>query len=455
MEDTIAAIATALGEGGIGIVRISGNNALKIAENVFIPAKKNRFPNQGYTVHYGKVVVANKLLDEALLLIMRAPHSYTGEDVAEIHCHGGILPVRRVLHAILESGARLAEPGEFTKRAFLNGRLDLSQAEAVIEIIRSKTDQAMALAANRLNGNLKTKITDLRKKVLGIIAHIEAMVDFPEDDIEELTLDKLQILTKEALAEVLALCRQSGQGKIYQDGVKVAIIGKPNVGKSSLLNALIGENKAIVTHIPGTTRDLIEEWLNIDGIPVRIVDTAGLRDSEDFVEKIGVEKAREAMRNADLVLFVVDVETGITQEDLDTLSALPKERTILLVNKMDLSVEKAQALMKMVDDYETLSISAKEEMGIDALAEKLKIVLTGGDFDLTGEVTVGNIRHLHALERSAENLQEVLAAIEQRLPYDFLSIDLRNAWETLGEISGDAISEDLVEQIFANFCIGK
>ena len=455
MEDTIAAIATSLGEGGIGIIRISGTDAFNITEKVFIPAKQKQFPHEGYTLHYGKVAGTDGVIDEALLLVMRAPHSYTGEDVTELHCHGGILPVRRVLHAVLEAGARLAEPGEFTKRAFLNGRIDLSQAEAVIEVIRSKTDKAMALAVNRLNGALKIKITDIRKKVLGILAHIEALIDFPEDDVEELTLDTLRVLIQDVLKEVQALTRQSGHGKIYQDGVKVAIIGKPNVGKSSLLNVLVGENKSIVTHIPGTTRDLIEEWLNIAGIPVRIVDTAGLRESEDIIEQLGVIKAREAMESADLVLFVVDVETGVTKEDMEILEALPRNRVILLINKLDLSPEKAQALIQESKLYETLAISAKVEVGIADLAEKLKIMLTGGDFDLTGEATVGNVRHLHAFENASRHLEEVLMGIEQQLPYDFLSIDLRNAWETLGEISGDTIREDLVEQIFANFCIGK
>lgn len=455
MDETIAAIATALGEGGIGIVRLSGIEALNVAERVFIPKITKQVAKlPGYSVHYGKVFNGTSFIDEALLIAMRAPHSYTGEDVAEIHCHGGIQAVRQVLHAVLQAGARLAEPGEFTKRAFLNGRVDLSQAEAVIEIIRAKTDKAMALAVTRLNGKLRAQVSAVRYKVLTIVAHIEAMIDFPEDDVEELTYEKLLLMTNDALADVKGLIKQSGQGKIYQEGIKAAIIGKPNVGKSSLLNALVGENKAIVTHIPGTTRDIIEEWLNIDGIPVKIVDTAGIREAEDIIEQLGVEKSLQVMREADIVLFVIDVETGLTESDRTYLEAIPRDEVIILVNKLDISEIKANILVEELNGYVVAAISAKEELGLKELADKLKIMLTGGNFDL-GEQAVGNIRHLHAFEKTESYLLDVISAATTGLGYDFMAIDLRAAWESLGEITGETIGDDIVSQIFANFCIGK
>ncbi|NPV74598.1 MAG: tRNA uridine-5-carboxymethylaminomethyl(34) synthesis GTPase MnmE [Pelotomaculum sp.] len=458
LDDTIAAISTPIGEGGIGIVRISGPDAVKVAKKFFLTKRKDWDQAGSHRLIYGHVFDREgNIVDEVLLSFMRAPRTYTREDVVEINCHGGIVPLRKVLELALANGARLAEPGEFSKRAFLNGRLDLAQAESVIDIIRSKTEAGLRVAVSQLRGDLSRKVEDLQGRLLGLLAQVEANIDFPEDDLEEATVEDILRSGEDLIEEIKEIVRRAEAGKIYREGISTVIIGRPNVGKSSLLNALLRENRAIVTDIPGTTRDIIEEYINIRGIPLKIIDTAGLRETGDAVERIGVEKAREAVEQADLVLLVLDAARGLTEEDYAIIEKVGGKKVIFIVNKADVREKKisSEGAAKIAGGRPVLWISALEGTGLDKLEEKIVEMVMGGQVYPKDELIISNTRHRMAMERAADHLAEAVSGIRQNVPVDVVAIDLRAAWESLGEITGTTVTEDLIDRIFADFCIGK
>lgn len=457
-EDTIAAIATPLGEGGIGIVRVSGPEAIEIAKRIFRAKNDNWYNAGSHRLFYGHILDRQGLvIDEVLLSYMQAPHTYTREDVVEINCHGGIVPLRRVLELILGWGARLAEPGEFSKRAFLNGRLDLAQAESVIDIIRARTDAGLKLAMSQLKGELSRKIFSLQHKLLGLLAQLEAVVDFPEEGLEESAAAEILSTSLELLSEVNELIKGAETGKIYREGISTIIIGRPNVGKSSLLNAMLREDRAIVTEIPGTTRDIIEEIINIRGIPLKIIDTAGLHETEDAVEKIGVARTRDNINRADLVLLVLDAARGLTDGDRSIIENIGDKKFIILVNKVDVEVIKIEQseVERLAAGSPLLWISAEQGTGLAELEDMIVDMVLGGRATSSDTVLVASVRHKQALEKAASYLNEAISSIRGKLPLDMVSIDLRSAWENLGDITGATSTEELLDRIFADFCIGK
>lgn len=458
MFDTIAAISSAVGEAGIGIVRLSGREAISIANNIFKGINKPLVDAENRKMTYGHIIDNrnDQLVDEVLIVSMKAPHTYTREDVVEIYCHGGIIPVKKILEILLTNGARLAEPGEFTKRAFLNGRLDLSQAEAVIDIINAKTDKSHQVSMNQLEGSLSNKITVIRDKILSMIAHVEASIDFPEDDIEEITYEELEQIAAQVIDDLEKLLSTADRGKILRDGLNTVILGKPNVGKSSLLNALLRENRAIVTDIPGTTRDIIEEYLNIDGIPLKIIDTAGIRETEDLVEKIGVDKAKESVDLADLIIAIFDVSRELSDEDFKIIELIKDKKSLVLLNKTDLPNKYTKKhLDELLEGKEIISSSIINEIGLDILEDSIKRMFYAGELELDSTVVVTNIRHKNSLEKALKNIESAYEDIKASVPLDCIEVDLRDCWERLGEISGDTISEDILDKIFSQFCIGK
>ncbi|WP_099189734.1 tRNA uridine-5-carboxymethylaminomethyl(34) synthesis GTPase MnmE [Tepidibacter mesophilus] len=457
IDDTIAAIATAPGEGGIGIVRISGEKALDIAESVFKSVNKKSIKDYNpRTLIYGNIIDDGKIIDEVLLAYMKGPHTYTKEDVIEINCHGGFISVKKILELVLKKGARLSEAGEFTKRAFLNGRIDLSQAEAVIDIIKAKTDLSYNVAQSQLEGSLSFKIKELRNKVTELLAHVEVAIDFPDEDVEHITYENLYNKSKELRKEIITLYETSETGKIIRDGLKTVIVGKPNVGKSSLLNAILKESRAIVTDIPGTTRDVIEEFVNIKGIPLKIMDTAGIRDTEDVVEKIGVQRSRESFESADLVILVLDASRGLSVEDIDILENTENKNTIVLVNKTDLENKIDENKIKeYVDEKRIIKISALERKGIDKLEDEIADMVYKGNVSQGDSVMITNVRHKDSLKKAISSINDAINAIEDNMALDFIEVDLKNIWDYLGEVSGDTVSEDLLDTIFRDFCIGK
>ena len=457
IDDTIAAIATAPGEGGIGIIRISGEKSLQVAQSIFKSksGKMIKYYN-ARTLIYGTVVDNEKVIDEVLVAYMKGPNSYTAEDVIEINCHGGFISVKKILELILSKGVRLAEAGEFTKRAFLNGRIDLSQAEAIIDVIKSKTDMAHEVAQSQLEGSLAKKIKDLRMNVTEVLAHLEVSIDFAEEDVEEITYQTLEEKALELRNEIKKLYDTAESGKILRDGLKTVIVGKPNVGKSSLLNSILGENRAIVTDIAGTTRDVIEEFVNIKGIPLKIVDTAGIRETEDVVEKIGVEKSRESFSTADLVIMVLDASRKLSEEDMEILESLKNKKTIVLLNKMDLEPQiELEKIEEFVNSEDIIKISALKHQGIEELQDKIEAMVYNGSVKNSSNLMITNSRHKDALFKAYESINDAISAIEQRMPYDFIEVDFKNIWDYLGYINGDTVREDLLDTIFANFCIGK
>lgn len=457
IDDTIAAIATAPGEGGIGIIRISGEKSLKIAEEIFksMSGKSIKEYNKR-TLIYGNIADNENVIDEVLLAYMKGPNSYTGEDVIEINCHGGFISVKKILELILSKDVRLAEAGEFTKRAFLNGRIDLSQAEAVIDVIKAKTDIAHEVAQNQLEGSLSKKIRELRDKVTEILAHVEVAIDYPEEDIEHITYQTLKEKTDGLKKEIKKLYDTAESGKILREGLKTVIVGKPNVGKSSLLNSILGENRAIVTDIPGTTRDVIEEFVNIKGIPLKIVDTAGIRDTDDIVEKIGVEKSKESFTSADLIIMVLDASRKLSEEDIEILENLRDKQTIVLLNKNDLKQEiEEEKILKYVENNSIIKISALQQEGIEELQDKIESMVYKGSVKNNSSLVVTNSRHKDALSKAYKSATDALIALEQSMPFDFVEVDLKNIWDYLGYINGDTVTEDLLDNIFHNFCIGK
>ena len=457
IDDTIAAIATAPGEGGIGIIRISGEKSLQVAESIFksVTGKLIKDYNTR-TLIYGTVVDGEKVIDEALVAYMKGPKSYTGEDVIEINCHGGFISVKKILELILSKDVRLADAGEFTKRAFLNGRIDLSQAEAIIDVIKAKTDKAHEVAQSQLEGSLSKKIRELRFKVTEVLAHLEVSIDFAEEDVEEITYKTLRGNAEDIKREIKKLYDTSESGKILRDGLKTVIIGKPNVGKSSLLNSILGENRAIVTDIAGTTRDAIEEFVNIKGIPLKIVDTAGIRETEDIVEKIGVERSKESYNTADLVIMVLDASRKLSEEDMEILESLKNKKTIVLLNKMDLEPQiELEKIEEFVNSEDIIKISALKHQGIEELQDKIEAMVYHGSVKNSSNLMITNSRHKDALFKAYESINDAISAIEQRMPYDFIEVDFKNIWDYLGYINGDTVREDLLDTIFANFCIGK
>ena len=457
IDDTIAAIATAPGEGGIGIIRISGEKSLQVAQSIFKSKSGKMIKDyNARTLIYGTVVDNEKVIDEVLVDYMKGPNSYTAEDVIEINCHGGFISVKKILELILSKGVRLAEAGEFTKRAFLNGRIDLSQAEAIIDVIKSKTDMAHEVAQSQLEGSLAKKIKDLRMNVTEVLAHLEVSIDFAEEDVEEITYQTLEEKALELRNEIKKLYDTAESGKILRDGLKTVIVGKPNVGKSSLLNSILGENRAIVTDIAGTTRDVIEEFVNIKGIPLKIVDTAGIRETEDVVEKIGVEKSRESFSTADLVIMVLDASRKLSEEDMEILESLKNKKTIVLLNKMDLEPQiELEKIEEFVNSEDIIKISALKHQGIEELQDKIEAMVYHGSVKNSSNLMITNSRHKDALFKAYESINDAISAIEQRMPYDFIEVDFKNIWDYLGYINGDTVREDLLDTIFANFCIGK
>lgn len=460
LEDTIVAIATPLGEGSIGVVRISGPEAIAVGRRVFQPkVNQDWYIKENYKLVYGHVVEpdSREIIDEVLLSVMRGPRSFTAEDVVEINCHGGIVPLRRVLEVVLRQGARLAEPGEFSKRAFINGRLDLAQAESIIDIIRAKTDAGAKIAMSQLGGKLSEKVHGLQNELLGLLAKIEAFIDFPEDDIPEATLEEMAHRCNGLLIVIEQLLESADTGKVYREGLRTVIVGKPNVGKSSLLNALLREQRAIVTDIPGTTRDVIEEVLNIKGVPLKIIDTAGLRETQDLVEKLGVERSRQLLNQADLVLLVLDASTGLSEDDLNVINLIKDKKVLVLINKVDIAdntIETDQ-LKQLIGYSDVLEISAQKDIGLDRLEQSILDLVFQGKITAADNVLVSNSRHKHALERAKQHLLEAGRGMQQSVPPDLVSIDLKSAWEILGEITGNTVTEDLIDRIFADFCIGK
>ena len=457
IDDTIAAIATAPGEGGIGIIRLSGSNALDIANKMFRPLYRDSIGDYAVrTLIYGNIYDEGVVLDEVLLAYMKGPHSYTAEDVVEINCHGGFISVRKILELALKSGARMAEAGEFTKRAFLNGRIDLSQAEAVIDIINAKTDKSHELAQSQLEGSLSKKIKNLREMLTAVLAQVEAAIDYPEEDIEFITYKELIEKTEAIQREVVQMYKTADTGKILREGLQTAILGKPNVGKSSLMNSILGENRAIVTDIPGTTRDIIEEFVNIKGIALKIVDTAGIRDTDDVVEKIGVEKSRKHLKSSDLTLVVLDNSREIDQEDIDILESVDRSKTLVILNKIDLESKLDWDIVKKyVDEINIINISALKNEGLDLLHDRIEDMVFSGEISNSGDVMITNSRHKDAIYKAMKAIEDAISSLNDEMSYDFIEVDLKDAWDALGYINGDTISEDLLDTIFSNFCIGK
>lgn len=457
--DTIAAISTPPGEGGIGIVRLSGDEALVIAEKVYQLGNKKLSSQPSHTIHYGNIIhpQSGKKIDEVLVTVMREPKTYTREDIVEINTHGGIHVTNKVLQAVLAAGARLAEPGEFTKRAFLNGRIDLSQAEAVMDVIRAKTDRAMHNAISQLDGNLSELIRKIRQEILETLAHVEVNIDYPEyDEVEEMTTQILQEKTKEVKAHLEQILETAQQGKILRDGLATAIIGRPNVGKSSLLNAFVRSDKAIVTDIAGTTRDIVEEYVNVKGVPLKLIDTAGIRETEDVVEQIGVSRSRKAIDEAELVLLVFDQSQELIEEDFELLKLTAAKERLIILNKIDLAQKlDLQRLQEELGDEKLLSISVTEEEGIEEIENQIVNLFFTGQTGEKDATYISNVRHISLLEGAHQALEEVLEGIELGMPVDLVQIDLTRAWNKLGEVTGDAVQDELITQLFSQFCLGK
>lgn len=455
--DTIAAIATAMTVSGIGIIRISGSNAFKIADDIFQAKnrKKKLSEQMSHTIHYGYICEQDEMIDEVLIMLMRGPRSYTGEDTVEIDCHGGIYAMKKVLETVLNHGARPAEPGEFTKRAFLNGRIDLSQAEAVMDVISAKNEYALKSSLSQLKGSVKQKITDIRKKILYHIAYIESALDDPEHISLEGYPQELEKIIKEEKNKIDHLLKSSDEGKMIQEGIKTVIVGKPNAGKSSLLNILANEEKAIVTDVAGTTRDILEETILLQGITLRVLDTAGIRDSEDVVEQIGVDRAIKHVKDADLVLYVVDSSASLDENDDKIIQLIQDRKAIILLNKTDLKPIITVDELEIKTGKKAIPISAKEGTGIEKLEQQIKQMFFQGELLFNDEVYITNIRHKNALLEADNSLSMVLQSIQDQMPEDFFSIDLMSAYEALGSIVGESVGEDLVNEIFSKFCTGK
>jgi len=456
-SDTIAAVATSMNASGIGIIRISGTESISIVEKIFCPAKKQKklTEQKSYTIHYGTIVEDGEVLDEVIVLLMRGPHSYTAEDTVEIDCHGGVYVMHQILNLVIKKGARVAEPGEFTKRAFLNGRIDLSQAEAVIDVISSQNTYALKSSIQQLKGSVQRLIKSIREKVLYEIAYIESALDDPEHISLEGYPESLHKKIKELLQEMERLLKESEQGKILREGIRTAIIGKPNAGKSSLLNALLGEERAIVTEIAGTTRDTLEEQIRLRGLTLQMIDTAGIRKTGDKIEQIGVERAKQMMEEADLILYVIDASSALDENDKEIMPLLKEKRVIVLLNKTDLQERITAEEVQRFLEKPVIRISAKEEKGLSELADKIEQMFLTGGLSWNDEVYLTNLRQKAAMKEAKASLQKVEESILLGMSEDFYSIDLMDAYEALGRIIGESVGEDLVNEIFEKFCMGK
>ncbi len=462
-DDTIAAISTPLGHGGIGIVRLSGSDSIRIADNIFRSPKKKKLRNfDSHRIIFGHIInPKNKeIIDEVLVSIMKSPNTYTREDVVEINCHGGSIPLRRILELALTNGARLAEPGEFTRKAFLNGRIDLAQAEAVLDIINSLTVESQKSAMSQLKGSLSNKIETIRNELIELTAFVEAYIDFPEEDLEPVSIKQMKKSAMKIRKSLLKLIEGSRYGIILREGVKTAIVGRPNVGKSSLLNAVLDQDRAIVTEVPGTTRDVIEEYLNIQGLPIKIMDTAGIRNVEDIAEQEAVKRSLRAIEDADLVLVIIDGSESLHDSDMELINNLSIPKTIFVINKVDLpqkplsfsSILKNKGTVDL--SHKTVKVSAKKRTGLDKLREKIVETALHGKIT-SGIETVTNVRHVNALERAVSSLDSFIAGINEKFSPEFLSVDLREMLDAIGEIQGITTPEDILNRIFSNFCIGK
>ncbi|HDI8158363.1 TPA: tRNA uridine-5-carboxymethylaminomethyl(34) synthesis GTPase MnmE [Staphylococcus aureus] len=456
--DTITSISTPMGEGAIGIVRLSGPQAVEIADKLY---KGKHLLNDvpSHTINYGHIIdpESKEVVEEVMVSVLRAPKTFTREDIIEINCHGGILTINRVLELTMTYGARMAELGEFTKRAFLNGRIDLSQAEAVMDFIRSKTDRASKVAMNQIEGRLSDLIKKQRQSILEILAQVEVNIDYPEyDDVEDATTEFLLEQSKEIKQEINRLLDTGAQGKIMREGLSTVIVGKPNVGKSSMLNNLIQDNKAIVTEVAGTTRDVLEEYVNVRGVPLRLVDTAGIRETEDIVEKIGVERSRKALSQADLILFVLNNNEALTQEDYTLYEVVKNEDVIVIVNKMDLEQNiDINEVKDMIGDTPLIQTSMLKQEGIDELEIQIRDLFFGGEVQNQDMTYVSNSRHISLLKQARQTIQDAIDAAESGVPMDMVQIDLTRTWEILGEIIGETASDELIDQLFSQFCLGK
>lgn len=456
--DTIAAISTPVGEGGISIIRISGEESVEVAKKIYQGRDLSSVASN--TINYGHVVdpETNAEVDEVMVSVMRAPKTYTREDIIEINCHGGLVATNKILQLVLSYGARLAEPGEFTKRAFLNGRIDLSQAEAVMDLIRAKTDKSMKVALNQLDGNLSRLIKHLRGDILDVLAQVEVNIDYPEyDDVETLTTKLLKEKAIEVQGQIEEVLRTAQQGKVLRDGLATAIIGRPNVGKSSLLNRLLNEDKAIVTNIAGTTRDVIEEYVNVQGVPLKLIDTAGIRETDDQIEKIGVERSRQALDTADLVLLLLDSSEELTNEDIELLQATEKLPRLIILNKTDLPAKlNRNVLSECVDSKELIETSIVQNEGMNQLADRIShMFFNEGIESNQNSVMVTNARHIGLLNQAKDALGDVLSGIDANMPVDLVQIDMTRCWDLLGEITGDSYQDELLDQLFSQFCLGK
>jgi len=457
--DTIAAISTPPGEGGIGIVRLSGDEALDIAEKVYKQGDKRLSDQPSHTIHYGNVYhpKTDEKLDEVMVTIMKAPKTYTREDIVEINTHGGVLVTNKVLQAVLKAGGRLAEPGEFTQRAFLNGRVDLSQAEAVMDVIRAKTDSAMHNAMSQLDGNLSEIISEIRQEILDTLAQVEVNIDYPEyDDVEEMTSKLMKEKAIDVKAQVEDILETAEQGKILRDGLATAIIGRPNVGKSSLLNVFARQDKAIVTDVAGTTRDVIEEFVNVKGVPLRMIDTAGIRDTEDEVERIGVTRSKKEIEGAELVLLIFDQHQTLTDEDFELLRLTEDKERLILLNKMDLEQKlDVDRLLETVDPETVLPVSITENTGVNEVQNTIVDLFFEGKTGEKDATYISNVRHIALLEQAIDALDEVIEGIDMNMPVDLVQIDLTRAWDALGEVTGESVQDELITQLFSQFCLGK
>lgn len=456
--DTITSILTPMGEGAIGIVRLSGPQAIEIGD-ILYKGKKKLSEVETHTINYGHIIdpETNETVEEVMVSVLRAPKTFTREDIIEINCHGGILTINRILELTMTYGARMAEPGEYTKRAFLNGRIDLSQAEAVMDFIRSKTDRASKVAMNQIEGRLSDLIKKQRQSILEILAQVEVNIDYPEyDDVEDATTDFLLEQSKRIKEEINRLLETGAQGKIMREGLSTVIVGRPNVGKSSMLNNLIQDNKAIVTEVAGTTRDVLEEYVNVRGVPLRLVDTAGIRDTEDIVEKIGVERSRKALSEADLILFVLNNNEPLTEDDQTLFEVIKNEDVIVIINKTDLEQRlDVSELREMIGDMPLIQTSMLKQEGIDELEIQIKDLFFGGEVQNQDMTYVSNSRHISLLKQARQSIQDAIDAAESGIPMDMVQIDLTRTWEILGEIIGESASDELIDQLFSQFCLGK
>ncbi|MGM9966113.1 tRNA uridine-5-carboxymethylaminomethyl(34) synthesis GTPase MnmE [Rummeliibacillus sp. TYF005] len=458
--DTIAAISTPMGEGAIAIVRLSGDQAIEIADRIFhSPSGKKLSVQPSHTIHYGhlKEVETGEIVEEVMLSMMKGPKTFTREDVVEINCHGGLVSVNRVLQLVLRNGARLAEPGEFTKRAFLNGRIDLSQAEAVMDLIRAKTDKAMNVALGQMDGKLSRLINQLRQALIEVLAQVEVNIDYPEyDDVEEMTIPLMLEKSTWVKQEIEKLLQTSSQGKILREGLSTVILGRPNVGKSSLLNSLVQENKAIVTDVAGTTRDIIEEYVNVRGVPLRLVDTAGIRETEDIVERIGVERSRQVLKEADLILLVVNYNDELTEEDERLFETIQNMDFIVVVNKTDLPQKiDLNRVRELAGNRKLVTTSLLQEEGVAELEEAIAALFFEGSVEAGDLTYVSNARHIALLHQALDRINDAIGAANAGVPVDMIQIDVTRSWEILGEIVGDTVQDSLINQLFSQFCLGK